>query len=70
MRILVNGKYWQEVKQASNFNELLLYIAKELKTKVADITYWDRKEGILIDGKDLEGKDVSYFIETEEMLND
>ena len=69
MKILVNGKYWQEIKEANNFNELLLFLAKELKNKVAQITYWDRKEGILIDGKDLEGNDISYIIETEEQAN-
>lgn len=65
MKVLINGKTWQEIKEANDFTELILYLKKRVHNKEANM-YWQYSSGVLIEGVLQNNKEISLFIETEE----
>ena len=69
MKIIINGKKFEEIKEVNNFTELLLYLNKKLESKDGKIVYFDYSNGILINGNTINNDNIDILIETEEQYN-
>lgn len=69
MKIVINGKKFEEIKEVDNFTDLLLYLNKKLENKDGKIVYFDYSNGILINGNTINNDNIDILIETEEQYN-